>query len=56
MFIFLPILSVPLFHYCSITSNLLFRSLNIKKSLEKHTGFSTFILATGARLKQPVCV
>ena len=36
MFTFLSILSVPLFHYCSITYDVLFCSLNINKASKQH--------------------
>ena len=42
--------------YCTIKSNISFLLLNLNKSLEQRTGFSMFIFATGARLKQLVYV
>ena len=48
--IFMPLLLIA-------QSNLThFSLLNIDKSLEKRTGFSTFIFAICARIKQPVYV
>ena len=41
VFMFLPIRSVPFFHYFSITSNLLFRSLNINKASKQCTRVSS---------------
>ena len=57
MFMFLPILSVPLFHYLSITSNLLFCSLNINKVSKQHRRVSSISFSQkGAWIKQPVYV
>ena len=41
MFMSLPILFMPLFHYFPITSNLLFFSLNINKASKQHTRVSS---------------
>ena len=42
--------------YFTIKYNIFFLLLNLDKSLEKRTGFSTFIFATGAQIKKPVYI
>ena len=42
--------------YCKIKSNIFFLLLNIDKSLEQRTDFSTFLFATGTWIKQPVYI
>ena len=43
-----------IFPYCTIKSNILFLLLNKNKLSEQQTGYSKFILATCAQLKQLV--